>query len=220
MGRKLRRVPLDFDWPIGKIWHGYINPYYRKCPDCDNGYTAARERLQDLISLIMLSGTDSQKGQNHPYFVNNFALYHNNIIPSPDMAELTIGLAGRNMSFIGHDACDKWSAEKKIIKAAGLDPDIWGICKFCNGDAIDPAIKSKYEAWELFDPPTGEGYQLWDTTGDGSPISPVFAILDDLCNWCESNATTFAYNKTTAAEWKRMLSEDFVIHKEGNIVFM
>ena len=27
MGRKLMRVPLDFAWPLKKVWKGYINPY-------------------------------------------------------------------------------------------------------------------------------------------------------------------------------------------------
>ena len=111
MGRKLRRVPLDFDWPINKTWEGYVNPHYKKCPDCNNGSTTARQRLEDLVSLIMLSGSDSLRGENHPYFLNNHALYHGDIIPSPDMSELTIGLAGRQSSFGWHDAIDKWSAE-------------------------------------------------------------------------------------------------------------
>jgi hypothetical protein len=37
MGRELKRVALDFNWPIGEIWHGYLNPYStrkRECPLC------------------------------------------------------------------------------------------------------------------------------------------------------------------------------------------
>ena len=27
MGRLLKRVPLDFDWPLNQIWKGYHHPY-------------------------------------------------------------------------------------------------------------------------------------------------------------------------------------------------
>lgn len=37
MGRELKRVALDFDWPVDKTWEGYLNPLYlaRKCVACD-----------------------------------------------------------------------------------------------------------------------------------------------------------------------------------------
>ena len=28
MGRELKRVPLDFDWPLNKPWEGFVNPHY------------------------------------------------------------------------------------------------------------------------------------------------------------------------------------------------
>ena len=28
MGRELKRVPLDFQWPENKVWDGYLNPHY------------------------------------------------------------------------------------------------------------------------------------------------------------------------------------------------
>jgi len=38
MGREIRRVPLNFDWPRRKVWKGFVNPHYvhrRMCPFCD-----------------------------------------------------------------------------------------------------------------------------------------------------------------------------------------
>lgn len=32
MGREVKRVPLNFEWPINKIWHGYL---IRTCVDED-----------------------------------------------------------------------------------------------------------------------------------------------------------------------------------------
>ena len=83
-----------------------------------------------------------------------------------------------------------------------------------------PEMKEAYEAWEGTEPPTGVGYQLWETTSEGSPDSPVFASLDALCEWCAENATTFGSYTATAEEWKGMLSEDFVHHQEGNAIFL
>ena len=35
MGRELKRVPMDFDWPLNKIWYGYRNSLCNgECDDC------------------------------------------------------------------------------------------------------------------------------------------------------------------------------------------
>lgn len=35
MSRQLRRVPLDFSWPMDKVWEGYLNPHRAaKCRPC------------------------------------------------------------------------------------------------------------------------------------------------------------------------------------------
>ncbi|MCD0445811.1 hypothetical protein LO763_19570 [Glycomyces sp. A-F 0318] len=50
MGRILRRVPLDFDWPQRRTWHGFITPAALReqpCPGCERGYTPEAERLFD-----------------------------------------------------------------------------------------------------------------------------------------------------------------------------
>lgn len=33
------------------------------------------------------------------------------------------------------------------------------------------------------DPPSGDGYQLWETVSEGSPVSPVFASWEDFANY-------------------------------------
>lgn len=99
------------------------------------------------------------------------------------MAQLTTGLAGRKMSFFGHDGIDRWTATKKVQEAASL-PEDWGVCRTCGGDAIDPAVKEAYKAWEPVNPPSGEGWQIWETVSEGSPITPVFATAEELADWC------------------------------------
>lgn len=129
MGRTLKRVPLDFDYPIGKqIWKGYDPScskdkisYWKKfkgdsiCSECDSVY-----------------GTCSESA---PY-----CIYH------PD--------------------------NKKI--------------------------------W-YYEPPLGVGFQLWETTTEGSPISPVFKTLEELCEWCSKNCTAFGDKMLSKEEWMKDL---------------
>jgi hypothetical protein len=50
MGRELRRVALDFEWPMDQPWEGFLNPLdvSTKCPCCQNGYSPEAQRLHDL----------------------------------------------------------------------------------------------------------------------------------------------------------------------------
>lgn len=72
----------------------------------------------------------------------------------------------------------------------------------------DEAIQKLHEEWKKYEPPTGAGYQLWETTGAGSPISPVFASGEELADWCAENATIFASEKTSRANWLKMFRGD------------
>lgn len=48
MGRELKRVALDFDWPVNKRWEGYLNPLYtaKECSCKGSGYSLKARRLQ------------------------------------------------------------------------------------------------------------------------------------------------------------------------------
>ena len=106
--------------------------------------------------------------------------------------------------------------------------DISEVCKKCGWYMDDCSEESEYCFWHnptnrekwFKEVPDGEGYQLWCTTSEGKPISPVFETLDELCEWAEPNATTFGYNKATKEQWKKMLDENFVYHEEGNCMYI
>lgn len=68
----------------------------------------------------------------------------------------------------------------------------WPINKVWEGYINPHDDEELAEAFVETDPPLGEGYQLWENCTEGSPQSPVFKTLDELCTWCEPNATTFA----------------------------
>ena len=46
MGRELKRVPLDFQWPLNKVWSGFVNPHHTatKCPHCDGTGSSPKAR--------------------------------------------------------------------------------------------------------------------------------------------------------------------------------
>lgn len=143
MGRELKRVPLDFDYPLHKVWYGYYDKYFNFC---HSEYSAGCEGCKKYAEI-------------------------------------------KGIPFTNHECPD-------FEKHYGVD------------------ISNKVE------PPEGQGFQLWETITEGGPSSPVFETLDGLCEWCEINATTFGKSKATKEDWKNMLSDDFVYHNEGNVIFI
>lgn len=190
MGRKIKRVPLDFDWPIGKVWDGFLNPFYKKCPHCDAGYTTAGSMLEAIVHLILIAGEDAKRGRLHPYLRHVATRSFDSV--SEEMTELSAGLAGREPGLMGHDCCDQWSAKNKVIEAAGLDPKTWGQCQHCHGHAIDSAVFEQYESWKPTEPPAGEGWQVWETVTEGSPVTPVFATAESLIEHLATSGTSRA----------------------------
>ena len=147
MGRELRRVPMDFEYPFNKVWYGFFI---------------------DGITTCISAGKSNY--------------------------------------------CEQC---RKMAEIKGIPITSYG-CPDYDAYLEEPKKKLK----ELLAPPTGEGYQLWETTSEGSPVSPVFQTMDELCEWCADNATTFASFKASKEEWREMLERDFVHHQEGRVVFI
>jgi hypothetical protein len=82
----------------------------------------------------------------------------------------------------GHDSINAGIAVSARCKREGFTDT----CETCNGHASVEAYegqRAEAEAWEPSEPPAGEGWQLWETVSEGSPISPVFATADGLAAW-------------------------------------
>lgn len=274
MGRELRRVPLDFDWPIGEVWHGYLMPDQLTedaCPDCKNGYSPHAQHLFDLWygrAPFDPTSTGSTPLQPDTPAVREFA--ERNVVNAPwfygtgepairreaqRLADLFNGAWGHHLAQDDVDALvaagrlidftHTWSPEERWQP---IDPPVtptaaqvneWSLrgmghdsinasvvisarcaregfdveCPRCEGHASTeayPGQRAEAEAWEPTDPPEGEGYQLWETTSEGSPKSPVFATLDELCTYAAEHCSVFADHMVSAAEWRRMLDADFV----------
>lgn len=240
--RTLKRVPLDFSWPLHKVWDGYLNPFWKPCPEdqktCFNGSTAGSAWLAAIVRLLCCASEDAADGGRrrerggiwpHPYLqrletapryecpkplvdtgglsaLRKWHSDHGVVPPSADLRDLVVALCGRDLGN-HHDAIDSWKIQSAIVKAAGLSED-WGTCPICHGRCLDPSVQAEYEAWEETEPPKGDGWQLWETCSEGSPVSPVFETKEQLADWCVDNATTFADFKATREQWLRMFSTD------------
>lgn len=51
MGRELKRVPLDFNWPLNKPWQGYLNPLHTAKRCCVCGGDGASPEARHLRNL-------------------------------------------------------------------------------------------------------------------------------------------------------------------------
>ena len=70
MGRELKRVPLDFAWPIDKIWHGFINHHADaqiKCPHCEGGYSPQYTKLHKMWYSHLGGGFTPEMRGSVPY---------------------------------------------------------------------------------------------------------------------------------------------------------
>lgn len=107
---------------------------------------------------------------------------------------------------IGHDAINQWSCIKARAKRFGIT-DLK--CEKCGGSGefwANPEDKVAAEEWERSDPPTGDGWQMWETTSEGSPISPVFKTPEELARWLsDTGASTFGPMTADYETWMKMI---------------
>lgn len=220
MGREVRRVPVDFDWPINKVWDGFVLPESlraNQCIDCGGrGQTPARRWVDQLAWLLGSLDDDlraQQRGQRmHPYYGSTGPFIDDRDRPSPDIAEFCTGLAGEpNDNFLGRNTSDAYRLTRKLVALAGLDDETWGWCPACKGQGyIEKYVgqDADAEAWEPTEPPTGDGWQVWETVSEGSPISPVCPDREGLIGWLMSPAYSWGTSKPLTREQAEHFTAD------------
>ena len=247
MGREIRRVPADFNWPLDQVWEGFLSPDKfdeTPCPDCESGYSPQAQNLYDLwygkipFDPATTGSTPWQHDSpgvrafaernvsNAPGFYgtgeaaivreaqrladhfNNGWLHH---LSQDDVDALVAG--GRLYDFthtvvpgegwkpkdppvkptaaevnewsvrgMGHDSINAMVAIRARCEREGIDDT----CPTCMGHAgleKYEGQRAEAEAWEPTGPPKGDGWQLWETVSEGSPVSPVFPTADELAVW-------------------------------------
>ena len=125
MGRQLRRVPLDFDWPLNEVWPGFY--------------------------LSICNEMSDKKGRS-----------------------------------------------------------IEDSCKLCRQFAQLASVPLKGDCPDVdVEPPTGDGYQLWETVSEGSPVSPVFVTPEHLAQWLtEPGNDTSITQDTNYEQWLKFIKGD------------
>ena len=245
MGRELKRVPLDFKWAKNQVWKGYINPFHSmECKSCggyglnpatkkisDDWYTHLRtdgklgwsKDLTDVeVAALAEHGRLDEMIPGRPFLDeedNKWKAWVNKELVEvlqplyPTAKSVNEHFASRPF---GHDSCNHWLC----TKARAIHLGVYGKCEYCGGEGHiwqSDEIKNLHEDWKSFEPPVGEGYQLWETTSEGSPVSPVFDSLDKLCEWLEDGASTFGSSKATKEQWMKMLSADLFIVEDKSM---
>ena len=209
MGREVRRTPLGFDAPLNKVWEGYINPwgeYFEGCFACggsgssrdyrqleqdwydfaDTGRRWCNAITQDEVDALVESGRlydlthvfapgEGWKPKDPP------------VHPTAEQVN-EWSRAARGLS--GHDAINRWICVEQRAKRLGI---LRGLCTACHGTGsrcLIPQVVDWYNAWEETEPPEGDGYQIWETTSEGSPITPSLPSPEELARWCVDNAVS------------------------------
>lgn len=137
INRVLKRVPLDFSYPIGEVWSGY-----RILSSLENSFAECHHKLYDC---------------------NNCKAFGKSI----------------GLPFTDYGCPDMDVFRREVLQT------------------YLPKLS----------PPVGEGYQLWETVTEGSPFSPVFATLEDLCRWCANNTTVYGNERMPYEDWLTWLSQ-------------
>lgn len=246
MGRTVKRVPLDFDWPLEKPWKGFINELHDAswtCPECGgSGESADMSVLTGKWYGSRVSFRPEERGSTpfEPTHPKILALARHHIERTPEYygtGDAAIEREARrlaehfNRGWCHHlneddvtalieanrlyDFTHEWTQgsgwkeknppyrptaqEVNEWSLTGMGADCWPVCKaeakrlgieiycpHCEGEGHcwpSPEAKAAAEAWESTEPPTGEGYQMWETVSEGSPISPVFATAEELATF-------------------------------------
>lgn len=232
MGREIKRVAVDFKWPIDKIWEGFVRPegmYGKTCTDCNGtGQTASgwwlqhfSQRFSMLVEDTFRQGTPRDAGLHpwlaqDPYPAGHWEA-HKFVVdrPSEDMVDLMVGLSkfmgkesAQPADFGGVFGGDSYLIFRVLAKASGIEH--FGHCEPCGGEGTIEEYegqRKEAEEWEPTEPPAGEGWQVWETVSEGSPISPVFADRENLIHWLMSPAYTWGTSKPLTREQAENFTE-------------
>lgn len=108
----------------------------------------------------------------------------------------------------GHDSINNWI----VIKAECARQGVASECDSCGGDgykwnAGNTVSRERYENWQSYEPPEGDGWQLWETVSEGSPISPVFATAQGLAEHMAREGDPVHGKGMTAQQWLKWITD-------------
>ena len=104
----------------------------------------------------------------------------------------------------GHDGINRHYLIEYRCERLGITmhcPDCGG-----HGDIATDELREQLDNWEPPAIPEGPGWQMWQTTSEGGPISPVFENPHMLARWLAENETGFGgMSSYTAEQWMQVI---------------
>jgi len=219
MGRELKRVVVNFEWPLHKVWEGFKNPFYkfyRECPFCSgSGVNEATKKIYDDWYAF----DDRSKEWSHKItqdevqalvdhnrlqdFTHTFVKGEGWVKKDPPYIPTAEEVNEWSKKGFGHDGINHWICVETRATRLG----VYGKCEFCHGEGelwLKPEYKIKAEEWEKEEPPSGEWYQMWETVSEGSPISPAFETPEELARWLAENDTSVS--RSSYETWLKFIN--------------
>lgn len=212
MGREIKRVPLNFDWPMDKTWTGFLQSQSkaaqrfprrapRECADCGGtGYNRHTRRIEDDFYDFAGTGrrwVDKITQDEADALVAHGRLWDlwrrfgpngwEDIEPRPRVTAEQVNALNRPgaRGFDGHDGINRWI----LIETRARRLGVYGKCPRCRGEGSvfrRPGDRKRWDRWQPTPVPKGKGWQVWETVSEGSPVSPVFATPIGLEDWLVS----------------------------------
>lgn len=211
MSREIKRVPLDFDWPLGEVWGGFVNPHtdgLERCEFCGgSGSSSALLKLRNMWYYGNELGLPVGDWQEKALRVNltqedvNFLVDEGGLC---DLAKQYVKGEGW-VPILNEDGTQYYPDAEKVSTIARehalilMGTDEWILlthwlekagepllCAACAGEGrYFPTRKAqkRYEAWTETPIPKGDGWQVWEGVSEGSPVSPVFETPEELIDY-------------------------------------
>lgn len=229
MSREVKRVPMWFRAKLSEVWIGYRNPWRHYAGPCECDGTGQNPATKQIGDEWYDHGGDGSKrwcyaitqdevdalveaGRLHDLtstFTPGSGWAKDPAKPHPTAEQ--VNAWAQSERIFGHDAINRWICVETRAKRLG----VYGVCEKCGGEGIvwaTPEAKAASEAWQPVEPPTGDGWQLWETTSEGSPISAVCATPEALASWCVKNgASTFASATTSYENWLAFIKKGWAM---------
>jgi hypothetical protein len=271
VSREVKRVPMDFDAELDKVWPGYLSPdrfAEDPCTDCGGtgwsprarylknlwyGYvpfdpteTGSTPLLHDTPAVRARAERNIQQAPDY-YGTGEPAIrteaqrladlwnaqwgHHlaqedvDALIEADRLYDLTKTWTRENgwqpkeppvhptaaevnewsLSGFGHDGINQYTAVRARCEREGVS-DTCGACTGHGSFEAYEGQRAEAEAWERTEPPEGDGWQLWQTVSEGSPISPVFGTAEELARWMASPAYTWGVAKNSRLSYEAALA--------------
>ena len=141
----------------------------------DAGDVAALLAEDRLYDLTHVPRTEEQRAAHRAAGGRGYLRESNGHTPTPQEVN-----AWAQRAF-GHDAINRHVCVEARAARYGLDTT----CPACGGSGSvpDSAVQARIDAWTPTEPPAGDGWQVWETVSEGSPVSPVFPDRAALVAW-------------------------------------